>query len=469
MSVLDIFKTKEFKEKIDELKQLNNALNNSSEELQKNNEELKNNNEELKSQNDKLKIKNVSLIKENKIRMTMRQLKAIDLTNLIKDKEEQVSSLSNTLKSQEKSIEDSKKELYELEAQVGDLEAKNEMAGYGLPEPLYEFATSSEYKDELRNIREEQKDDIRYGTAYFCETNWTVNDSLAKGRAMIKRDVKALFRSFNNECTSAINKVTYSNYDRISVRIQKSFEQHNKMHKEYGLRINDDYLQLKLDELNLAYNYKVKKEEEKELLREQRAKEKEERRAQKEYLEEQKSLEKEMSHYKKAINELSLRVDTANETDKRDMEKEIQELKLKLSEYNDKKDDIDYRINNSSAGYVYIISNIGSFGKDIVKIGVTRRLDPIERINELSSASVPFRFDVHALIFSENAFELENKLHHRFDKCRVNKVNNRKEYFRIPIEQVEKELEKYKDVTVDFHEAPQADEYRETLAISNNA
>lgn len=119
---------------------------------------------------------------------------------------------------------------------------------------------------------------------------------------------------------------------------------------------------------------------------------------------------------------------------------------------------------NATAGYVYIISNIGSFGPDVIKIGVTRRLDPMDRIDELGSASVPFKFDVHALIFSYDAYALESELHQRFDKQRVNKVNNRKEYFRVPITEIKKVLEEYKDLTVDFNETPDAPEYRESLA-----
>ena len=129
---------------------------------------------------------------------------------------------------------------------------------------------------------------------------------------------------------------------------------------------------------------------------------------------------------------------------------------------------MDYREENATAGYVYIISNVGSFGKNVFKIGVTRRLDPW-MINELGSASVPFKFDVHALIFSENAYQLESELHQRFSQKRVNMVNNRKEYFHISINEIEDELKKYSNLTVDFKEAPEAEEYRESLAISTEA
>lgn len=445
MSFLDIFKVNDYKSTIDQL------------------------NKEKES----LTLKNRDLEKQSKLRLSVAKMKPIELEKLISEKENKVTEISEQLTESEKELsninsqlEQKRAEFYELDAQVGNLEARNDMAEFGLPEPLYDFASALEYKEELDLVREQQKDEIRSGVAYECLTNWTVDGSLSKGKQMIKRDVKALFRSFNNECTSAINKVTYSNYNRIELRIKKSFEQHNKMHKEYQLHMTDSYLDLKLQELNLAFGYAKKKQEEKDLLREQREKEREEKALQKEIQAQRKSVNKEIDHYNQAIKELSDKLSNSSENNE-GLLAEIAKLEKKLKDLNAQKEEIDYRESNATAGYVYIISNIGSFGKDVVKIGVTRRLEPIERINELSSASVPFKFDVHALIFSEDAYALESKLHQHFDKDRINKVNNRKEYFKIPIETIETELENYKDVTVDFHESPEAEEYRETLALIN--
>lgn len=125
--------------------------------------------------------------------------------------------------------------------------------------------------------------------------------------------------------------------------------------------------------------------------------------------------------------------------------------------------DVDYREANQRAGYVYIISNIGAFGKDIYKIGMTRRLDPQDRIDELGSASVPFRFDVHAFIFSDDAPKLENALHKAFENNRVNMMNNRKEFFNITLEEIEKVVKKNYDKIVNFKHEPDAEQYRETL------
>lgn len=147
------------------------------------------------------------------------------------------------------------------------------------------------------------------------------------------------------------------------------------------------------------------------------------------------------------------------------LQDEVAKLKTQLAELDEKEASLDYRENHSTAGYVYIISNIGAFGKNVFKIGVTRRLEPLARIKELSSASVPFSFDVHALIFSDDAYKLETDLHNYFDKYRVNKVNNRKEFFGITINQVKEALNKYYNQTFEFTEIPEAEEYRKSLEL----
>ena len=166
-----------------------------------------------------------------------------------------------------------------------------------------------------------------------------------------------------------------------------------------------------------------------------------------------------------AIESLQEKLGSATEEEKIEIEKTIEQLKNNIEDFDQQQKDLDYRIENIGAGYVYIISNIGAFGENIFKIGVTRRLDPLERIAELSSASVPFKFDVHALIFSYKAYELESELHKRFEKNRINLVNNRKEFFNIDINEIEQELNNYKDLTIEFKRDADADEYRESLNI----
>ncbi|WP_349953628.1 GIY-YIG nuclease family protein, partial [Bacteroides faecis] len=153
-----------------------------------------------------------------------------------------------------------------------------------------------------------------------------------------------------------------------------------------------------------------------------------------------------------------------------EVEKEVllekkSEIERHLSDLDIAIKDIDYREANKRAGYVYIISNIGSFGENVYKIGMTRRLDPMERVDELGDASVPFKFDVHAMIFSDDAPTLETALHHAFENKKVNMINGRREFFNVTLEEIEEVVKANYDKTVEFVKIPQAEQYRESQKI----
>ena len=242
----------------------------------------------------------------------------------------------------------------------------------------------------------------------------------------------------------------------------------NKLNEPNGVKLAPAYLDSKLDEAHIALEYALKKEEEKEKLREQREREREEKKLQREIINERRKYEKDENHFLKAESELNEKISSASDSSEvNELKQQLEELQQQLAEVRKHKEKLDKREENPTAGYVYIISNVGAFGKNVFKIGVTRRLDPMERIHELGSASVPFPFDVHALIFSEDAYKLEDVLHEHFTKNRVNLVNKRKEYFHISIDDVKKALKKYKNLTFDFHEIPEAIEYRESQKILN--
>ena len=377
-----------------------------------------------------------------------------------------------------KSIENDKKELSKLHQQIDDLKKQVisyddqiNIESYGLYTPHYSFTSSPEYKEKLDNIRALQRSMIKNNKAGLITHQMLFNNSVAEGKKMQRENIKQLIRTFNVECEAAINKATISNMSRIEQRIKKSFETLNKLNERNLIVLSKRYLNLKLDELHLSFEYAQKKEEEKEILREEREKEKEERKVQAEIAKQRKAVEqerkKQAEHYKQAEALLKEKMQNVDENDEKfkSLQAEVAKLKEQLAELDKKETSLDYRENHSTAGYVYIISNIGAFGKNVFKIGVTRRLDPLARIKELSSASVPFKFDVHALIFSDDAYKLESNLHNYFDKYRVNKVNNRKEFFGITIHQVKDALDKYYNRTFDFHEIPEAEEYRKSLEL----
>lgn len=419
---------------------------------------------EIKKENEELngKIKKLEAVLEE-----TKALSIVEINDYLANKEKEKSDINNDISKYKSQLDGIIREISNKRKELIDVEDAIELQECAIYEPRYDFATSLQYKEELDEVRQYQKDMIKDKSAVIYSENWTVDGSLAKGKKMTNGNIKVILRCFNSECEAAINKIKYNNIHTIEKRIQTSFNILNQAFKTAKVAITDDYLNLKFDELYLGYEFEKKKAEEKEALREQREKEREEKALQKEVENKKKKINKEITHLQKLVEELNLRLaETKDENEKNDILAQLTAANQNIKDYTDEEKELDYRLENLGAGYVYIISNIGAFGKDIFKIGVTRRLDPLERINELSSASVPFKFDVHALIFSYNAYQLETELHNKFSKNRVNKVNNRKEFFKVSIDELEKELMNYKDLTIEFTKIPDAEEYNESLKIN---
>lgn len=224
------------------------------------------------------------------------------------------------------------------------------------------------------------------------------------------------------------------------------------------IEINPAYHQLRMSELRLAYEHLQAKKAAKEAEREERTRLREEKEAQQEMESERKRLEKEESHYLNAIEKLRLE----------GRESEVLALEPRLSEIRRGIEDVDYRAANIRAGYVYVISNVGSFGENIVNIGLTRRLDPMDRVRELGDASVPFNFDVHALHFSEDAVGVETALHRHFEKAKVNLVNNGREFFYTNPSEVKHVLSRIDGNVLEYNEEAEAEQYRLSQGIRNS-
>ena len=485
VSLSDLFKAKKFKLELENLKQTQKALE--KEKIQ-----LKQDNSKLQKEADlKLSVKQMQpleLDKEitkktkeldklkaesTKELIDLRARKTKELNDILNTKQEDIEKLNADIDKKIQKVTEQNKQISNLDKKIKDLNSQlvnvsDEIMyeDYGLYKPRYDFANSSAYKGKLSEVRSNQKEMIKNGDAGTIFNPMTLDGSEAKGRSMQKKNIKQLVRSFNGECEAAINKVTKSNIEMIEKRITRSFEQLNKLNEPNGVRLTANYLDSKLDEAHIALEYALKKEQEKELLREQRQREKEERQAQREYAQERAKYEKDETHFQQAKDLLQNKINNSkSDVEIESLKRKLADLQDKISDIQAKKVKLSDRAENPTAGYVYIISNIGSFGQNVYKIGVTRRLDPMDRINELSSASVPFKFDVHALIFTDDAYKLETELHEYFDKERVNKVNKRKEFFRLNIDEIKQILSKHKELTFDFHEIPDAPEYRDTLLI----
>jgi hypothetical protein len=339
------------------------------------------------------------------------------------------------------------------------------MQSFGLYTPIYNLMNSEAYKNRLIIVRNRQKQMIRDKTAMIIPNNMTYNNDVKKGMKIVNDTAKLVLRAFNNECETLIDKVKYNNVEAIKNRIIKSYEDLNKLNATLNIRIRPEYLSLKNEELYIAYEYSVKKQEEKDEARRLREEMREEAKLQKEIQEARKNIDKEQKHYLKALKNLILQMSQVSDIEKEYLLSKKEEIENKLSEIEQSIKEIDYREANQKAGYVYIISNIGSFGENIYKIGMTRRLEPTERVDELGDASVPFNFDIHAMIFSNDAPKLEAALHRAFDDKKVNMINKRREFFNVTLDEIKKVVRENFDRTVEFIDIPSAEQYRESLKI----
>lgn len=398
--------------------------------------------------------------KLDNIELTKEEIKYLDLKDELENLEKKKSLLSSEVFSLESKTSELKSHLIKLE----DL---NELQSFGFYENKYDLESSEVYKLKLNEIISKQKDLIRAKKATNHSLDYLVEGNKKKGKEFILDTVKLSLRAFNNECDNIIMKVKYNNVEKSVERINKIYKEINSLTDMQRVSITYEYLKLKIEELYLKYEYECKKQEEKEEQQVIKERMKEEARVLKEIEAEKKKIEKEEMHFKNAINDLTQKLQLAADEEKNKLLEKLKDLEDKLNKIEKSKEDILNREKNTRAGYVYIISNIGSFGEDVYKIGMTRRLDPNDRVKELGSASVPFNFDIHAMIFAEDAPKLENSLHKRFANNQVNKVNPRKEFFRVSLSEIEEVVKTEFDKPVEFTKLAQAEEYRKSLSLNN--
>jgi hypothetical protein len=418
-------------------------------------------------QNEKLKYEQLATL------ITPDIQNAIGLKQTVSNLEKEISDKENILASMQKTIKKRTLDISSLDhtisikkEQIVCLDDEITVQEFGLYEPHFHFANALGYKDALSAIRAEQKSLIKNNKAVTGDTNWQVNGNASKGKKMVTDTQKLLLRAFNNECDELINSVKYTNFDASLNRIRKSAATISKLGAVMDIAITAGYLQLKEKELRLAFEYQCKKQEEKEDAKAARAEQREQAKIQKELEEQRRKIEKEQTHYQTAYEKLKIQL--AQRPNDADLLKKKIEMENQLLDINKALTDIDYRQANMKAGYVYVISNIGSFGENIYKIGMTRRLNPQERIDELGDASVPFNFDVHAMIFSDDAPALETALHHAFENRKLNMVNSRREFFHVTLDEIKEVIKSNFDKTVEFIDIPDAEQYRVSKKMRTN-
>ncbi|WP_241999451.1 MULTISPECIES: DUF4041 domain-containing protein [Kribbella] len=330
--------------------------------------------------------------------------------------------------------------------ELNDQRVLQDVGIYRYHHPLEDAAA---YKDRLREIEGQVDELVKAGRAVLAADMFTFDGSLAKGRKMVADLGKLMLRAYNAEADNCVRSLRAGNVSTAKKRLESAVKAIEKLGAMMQMRVNPDYHALRIAELELTADYQMKVQEERERARDERELLREQRRAEQELASERERLEKEKSHYVSVLESLRAAGDQTA----------ADELATRLADIEQAITDNDYRIANIRAGYVYVISNMGAFGPNVVKIGMTRRLEPRDRVRELGDASVPFQYDVHALFFSEDAIALENELHKAFADRRVNHVNQRREFFfATPVEVRDLLAEKVGGL-LEFTEEPEALEY----------
>ncbi len=445
MGLFDFLKKKEFEE-INRLKtEINEMKSNFSSEIS-----------QLKTQLDK--YKSITDIESEVVEQKK------NLEQVISDKNSEIMSIEENFSTLDINYKAALDTYSKLRKEVSIFESKLDLIEFGIYEPVYSFEKSDDYRNEQNEIIEIQKSMISNDTAAICHTQWTVEGSEAKGKAVVKVYKKLMLRAFNGESDVLIAKVKWNNVNQMKERMQKLFDAINKLGEGFKVYLNDAYLDLKRKELILEYEYQTKRQQEKEEMRAIQEELREEEKAKREFEQAQREAEKEEANYQKALDKARKEIELATGEKQNFLQSQIEKLEIELKEAQEKKERALSMAQQTKRGHVYIISNIGSFGENVYKIGMTRRLEPIDRVKELGDASVPFQFDIHAMIYSDEAPTLENELHKAFTNKKVNMLNYRKEFFNVTLDEIE---QKTKEIGLDaeFSRLPEAMEYRETLAI----
>lgn len=378
-----------------------------------------------------------------------------ELENLIGSKKDEISKIASEFEKLNSKYKEALEVYKNLRKEVGLFENKLDLIEFGVYEPVYDFEKSDDYRDHQNKIIQQQKDMISNDTAAFCSTNWTVEGSEAKGRAVVRVYKKLMLRAFNGESDMMIAKVKWNNINQMKERLQKIFATINKLGEGFHVSITRDFLNLKEKELILEYEYQAKRQQEKEEMKAIQDELREEEKARREYEKAQKDAEKQEALFQKALEKARKEFEESKGVNTEELKFQIEKLERELKHAQEKKERALSMAQQTKRGHVYIISNIGAFGEDIFKIGMTRRLEPIDRVKELGDASVPFQFDVHAMIYSDVARTLEYELHKAFSHKKVNMLNNRKEFFKVTLEEIEETIKEL-GFEAEFSKMPEA-------------
>ena len=342
---------------------------------------------------------------------------------------------------------------------------RNIIRGYGdeylapassVLDDLAEDYSHHEAGQQLKAARLESKRLVKSGAAADCDY---------KEPRRREDAIHFVIDAFNGKVDSALTKAKKINHGKLGQEFRDAFYLVNLNGKAFkDARITEAYYESRKNELKWAVAAQELQRKDREEQRAIKAAIREEEKAKKEYERAIKQAEKDEKKIENEIAKVRKSLQAANTEERNKYEEEMRKLRERLQEAEDRHKRAESMAQQTRRGHVYIISNIGSFGEGVVKIGMTRRLEPMDRVKELGDASVPFTFDVHAMIFDEDAPTLERRLHERFDQRRVNRINYRKEFFTVSVNELRKEIETI-GLNCHWTMAAEAADYRQTCKI----
>lgn len=402
--------------------------------------------QDLRAQHETQKEETASLVADTQQRLA--QLEA--------DAQQRLAQLEIT---HQETVERLAKEEEVLQEKLRPMRVQVKLEEAGFTDYAHPAKDSVELGLELRDLRKDVQMSVRNYSAVSSLEEIQVPATKTQRNKVARDTAKLALTAFNSQVDTIVSGATIRNHESSLAKIVKVADTVERLGASSGVKISPDYIDQRIRELELAIRYHEAKALEKELERERRAELREQARAEKELQAEKERLEKEHQHYLNVLNTVRESGDSA----------EIAKLEAKLQDIENGLNDVEQRNANIRAGYVYVISNLGAFGPNVVKIGMTRRLEPMDRVRELGDASVPFRFDVHALFFSEDAVGVEAELHRRFADKRVNRINLRREFFYATPLEVKKELAGIAGNLLEFVDEPEAEQYRLSLEMGSPA
>ncbi|TCG11955.1 GIY-YIG nuclease family protein [Mycoplasma todarodis] len=401
--------------------------------------------ENLTQENNKLKNKLIEVEEKNKALQSIVENTNNDIL------EEEKQSILSEIQNMEEILEVKRREMSFIEGISDDVE-------FGIYNPKVDFIHNN-YIEEWDKQRKDLSVLSKSQEIIVINTPMKLGGNERKGIKLQKDLTKLGIIHLNNIANIQFKSTTQGNYEKQLIKFDKEFDKVNKILSPLNVEISEEFKLEILNSFKMVIKMNLQKENDREEARQERERIQEEKKVQREIEREKEKINKEVEKYELRIAEIYKQ----SSKESSDKDAEIEALKQKIAELNNEEEELQERLAQTGAGYVYIISNIGSFGEEVYKIGVTRRLEPEVRIRELSSASVPFPFDKHALIWSEQAFKLETALHKYFTNERVNKVNTRKEFFRTSLEDIKIATNKITDTSVKWIDEPEAIQYRLTL------